>query len=429
LTIAGGKLPRFTKACFGSFSHLSKDVRIGYKGNLIKKAEVQGTQKNILEEYSYNILNQLQSYKNNVTGKAGSCNYFVDGLRKSKAVGGTTTNYYNDGSNVIIETDGNNNLVARNIIGLKNIGRQESNGNINYFLYNAHGDITQLVGNTGEILNNYQYDLYGKEKQTTENIKNPIRYAVQYYDEESGLYYLRARYYSPDIMRFISEDSYRGDIRNPGSLNLYGYCEGDPIGHVDFTGNNKITITEENGGGCGSGGGSGGNSGSVKRLFSEIGKELSKVLGDVAGDLFEGAAEASNLPVLHQDHTIINNYQRYYSEAWSQVVNDFNKGNITIPAEMNWKTVLGQRTDAIARNRLINFLRREGIPEGPQTDVLVNRWLRDPSGSGKYRIPDVRLKTTRTILDGTIGNKTVTSPQIQDFIQFSGGDNVIIIKP
>jgi hypothetical protein len=43
------------------------------------------------------------------------CNYFVDGIRKSKTVDGITTNYYNDGSNVIIEKDGNNNLLARNI--------------------------------------------------------------------------------------------------------------------------------------------------------------------------------------------------------------------------------------------------------------------------------------------------------------------------
>jgi hypothetical protein len=96
---------------------------------------------------------------------------------------------------------------------------------------------------------------------------------------------------------------------------------------------------------------------------------------------------------------------------------------------MKWRTVLGQHTDSIARNRLLKFLEREGIPEGPGTDVLVNRWLRDPSGSGKYRIPDLRLNTTGTILDGTIGGKTMSSPQIQDFIQFSGGDKVIIIRP
>ncbi|MCI5132889.1 MAG: hypothetical protein D3904_15580, partial [Candidatus Electrothrix sp. EH2] len=116
----------------------------------------------------------------------------------------------------------------------------------------------------------------------------------------------------------------------------------------------------------------------------------------------------------------------YYGYYWGE---SFNNGNITIPSGMHWKTLLGQKTDAAARSRLRNFLSREGIPEGSSADVLVNRFLRDPSGSGKYRIPDVRLKKTGTILDGTIGNKTSNTPQIRDFINFSGGDNVLIIKP
>lgn len=190
----------------------------------------------VLEEYTYNVLNQLQNYKNNITGKSASYSYYVDGLRKSKTVDGLTTNYYNDGSNVIIETDGSNNLTARNIIGLKNIGRQENSGNINYFLYNGHGDITQVVNGEGKTLNNYEYDIYGKEKETKEQIKNPIRYGGQYYDEESSLYYLRARYYSPDLMRFMSEDTYRGDISNPGSLNYYAYCCNDPVNRIDPSG-------------------------------------------------------------------------------------------------------------------------------------------------------------------------------------------------
>ena len=69
------------------------------------------------------------------------------------------------------------------------------------------------------------------------------------------------------------------------------------------------------------------------------------------------------------------------------------------------------------------IVHRQGvrIPEGPGTDVLVNRWLRDPSGSGAYRVPDVRLMRTGKILDGTIGDKTMSSPQVQDFINLSGG--------
>jgi hypothetical protein len=125
----------------------------------------------------------------------------------------------------------------------------------------------------------------------------------------------------------------------------------------------------------------------------------------------------------------MNNYQRYYSEAWMRTVKKFNMGKIDIQTEMNWKTILGQETDRAASYRLKNFLKSNGIVEGAKADVLVNRWLRDPSGSGKYRIPDVRLKQTGTILDGTIGDKTLATPQIQEFIIFSHGDNVIIIKP
>jgi hypothetical protein len=91
--------------------------------------------------------------------------------------------------------------------------------------------------------------------------------------------------------------------------------------------------------------------------------------------------------------------------------------------------VLGQEVDSIARTRLRLYLTREGISEGHGTSVLVNRRLNDPSGSGKYRVPDVRLEDSRLIMDGTIGGKTPNSPQVRDFRIFSGGYQVRIIRP
>jgi uncharacterized protein RhaS with RHS repeats len=49
-----------------------------------------------------------------------------------------------------------------------------------------------------------------------------------------------ARYYDPLVGRFISADTYLGDIGNPQSLNRYAYCEGDPVNHVDPTGHDGI---------------------------------------------------------------------------------------------------------------------------------------------------------------------------------------------
>lgn len=83
------------------------------------------------------------------------------------------------------------------------------------------------------------------------NVDNPFKYAGQYYDKETGLYYLRARYYDPGLMRFITEDTNRGDVKDPLSLNLYIYCKGNPIKYVDINGHNLSLATDTQGGGGG----------------------------------------------------------------------------------------------------------------------------------------------------------------------------------
>ncbi len=60
--------------------------------------------------------------------------------------------------------------------------------------------------------------------------------------QKTGFYYLRARYYDSSIPRFISEDSYKGDITDPLSLNYYIYCSGNPIKHIDPSGHSKEAI-------------------------------------------------------------------------------------------------------------------------------------------------------------------------------------------
>src|SRR3989339_1286243 len=65
---------------------------------------------------------------------------------------------------------------------------------------------------------------------------NPFRYCGEFWDAETGEYYLRARYYDPVQGRFISEDSYLGKINNPLSLNLYVYCGNNPVNRIDPSG-------------------------------------------------------------------------------------------------------------------------------------------------------------------------------------------------
>ena len=90
----------------------------------------------------------------------------------------------------------------------------------------------------------YTYDAWGNctidSSTTNYDIAhdNPIRYRGYYYDEDTGPYYLNARYYNPEWRRFISpDDTAFLDPENVNGLNLYCYCGNDPVNYCDPFGN------------------------------------------------------------------------------------------------------------------------------------------------------------------------------------------------
>jgi RHS repeat-associated protein len=91
--------------------------------------------------------------------------------------------------------------------------------------------------------NSYIYDERGNILSNQEQISNPLKYTGEYYDGETLSYYLRARYYTPSIGRFITEDSYGGKPDDPISLNPYTYCANNPVKMFDPSGHDAIIIT------------------------------------------------------------------------------------------------------------------------------------------------------------------------------------------
>ena len=115
------------------------------------------------------------------------------------------------------------------------------------YLYrrNAQGDITAILNLNGEVVARYAYDGWGNHAvlnpDGTDNDLadfignvNPFRYRGYYYDKETGLYFLKTRYYDPEICRFINvDDTAYLDAESINGLNLYAYCADNPIMNVD----------------------------------------------------------------------------------------------------------------------------------------------------------------------------------------------------
>lgn len=96
----------------------------------------------------------------------------------------------------------------------------------------------------------YTYDIWGKSVSITGTLAdtvgaiNPLRYRGYYYDTETGLYYLQSRYYSPDLMRFISQDDpvFSNARGEPLGSNLYAYCLNNPVMNSDPSGFGKTYV-------------------------------------------------------------------------------------------------------------------------------------------------------------------------------------------
>ena len=194
-------------------------------------------------DFTYDGFDRLSTFT--AVGNTSTYRYDPEGLRsKKETVSGATRYHYDNAGRVVAESNSSGQVTAQNIWGQKALTRKVS-GSYYYYLYNGHGDVVKVVDGSGNVVNNYSYDEWGNILSKTEGIFNPLKYAGEYYDDESGLIYLRARYYDPTVGRFISRDTVEGQINNPLSLNLYTYVLGNPLKYVDPTGHVSRNIFRE----------------------------------------------------------------------------------------------------------------------------------------------------------------------------------------
>ena len=183
----------------------------------------------------YNALNQLtetltKNYKVSFT-------YDAEGLRTGKTVNGEKTVYVWDGDQMVMELSKGGAVQKRYIRGNDLVYADKGeNTEKTYYVTDMHGNVVQLLDESGNVTKTYEYDSFGNEVKPEKKDENPYRYCGEYYDKETEEVYLRARYYEPGVGRFITRDTYTGESDEPLSLHLYTYCENDGVNAWDPSG-------------------------------------------------------------------------------------------------------------------------------------------------------------------------------------------------
>ncbi len=183
--------------------------------------------------YAWNGRNQLAS----MNMGAASFQYDPFGRRVAKTAVFTTTNYLYDGANPVQELAGTTptaNLLTGGVD--EYFQRTDSSGTAN-FLTDALGSTLALTGPSGNTLASYTYEPFGNTTATGSSAST-----YQYTGRENdgtGVYFYRARYYSPTLQRFIGEDP----IGFAGGFNLYRYVSDNPVNRVDPLGMWQLTLS------------------------------------------------------------------------------------------------------------------------------------------------------------------------------------------
>ena len=192
--------------------------------------------------WTYTWQNGRQLQKMQKAGVTAEFVYNADGLRVQKMVNGVATKYTLHGKNVVHMTSGTDELHffydAQNRPTVV-----VYNGTAYAYVKSLQGDVVAILDENGNAVVSYGYDAWGAPLWCTGELAEtlgkvqPFRYRGYVFDEETGLYYLRSRYYNPRWGRFVNAD---GAIIQK---NLFAYCSNGPIVGYDPSGFERVKLT------------------------------------------------------------------------------------------------------------------------------------------------------------------------------------------
>jgi RHS repeat-associated protein len=204
-------------------STLVQKFNYGYDANGNRTSRTD--KNNVVTSFGWDQANRLTSY-----GSTATYAYNGDGLRASKTVSGTTSQFVwdvVDGLPLTI-SDG----AGAYVTGSGGLPLEQVNGSaVTFYHQDQLGSTRDLTNASSGTVAAYSFDAYGNLTSTPPSVANPFQFGGQYLDSESGLYYMRARYYDSSVGQFIARDPAGSVTRE-----AYAYASNSPLNISDPTG-------------------------------------------------------------------------------------------------------------------------------------------------------------------------------------------------
>lgn len=194
-------------------------------GNLVERLDGAGN----AVQYGWDFENRLTKVISGTTN--AEFQYDGDGRRLAKVVNGQRTEYVQHGilvPQVVAVSTGD--ARARVLLGLQHFAESGADGT-RFYLEDALGSMVGTTNAAGALLGTVEYEAFGRSRAST--LAASFGFTGEQIDAETGLMFLRARYYDTSTGAFISQDPYIYSMVNSQALNRYAYVTNNPVNLVD----------------------------------------------------------------------------------------------------------------------------------------------------------------------------------------------------
>jgi RHS repeat-associated protein len=202
---------------FGTNSLIFDDT-----GNLLTQTDPSGT-----ITYTWDARNRLTG----LIGPSVNGSFAYDGLgrRARKNIGGVSTQFLYDGADAVREMGEAGDASYLRTLSIDEALTRTDDVDTVHYLADALGSTVALADGTGTLPTTYTYEPFGRTLSTNPTFPSSFQFTGRENDD-TGLYYYRARYYSPQSHRFVTEDPLGF---NSGDINLFAYVANNPINLAD----------------------------------------------------------------------------------------------------------------------------------------------------------------------------------------------------